>query len=154
ELLLRGLIHRVATDAVAVAVHGELQTGVCVVGEAGEVRLQAGSQLVGLLRRQHGFSLRTSTRPSIEAGGPPAIFPKIVLPRSPGVSSRLRHRAQMVMIHDRSRVVRREERVARSLAAARRRPWLGPWAGESGPVTPAGTPGTRCRRPCSTRRRS
>ena len=62
RLFLGGLVHRVPADAVAVAIHRELDGGVRVVGETVELRLQASPQLVGLLRSQHGSSLRTSTR--------------------------------------------------------------------------------------------
>ena len=65
DLLLGGLVHRVAADPVAVPVHRELEPEVCVVCQAVEVCLQPGAQLVGLVRGQHGFSLRTGHGPSI-----------------------------------------------------------------------------------------
>ena len=55
DLLFGRLVHRITADPIAVAVHRELEACVRVIGEASEVRLQASTELVGLLCRQHGF---------------------------------------------------------------------------------------------------
>ena len=60
DLLLRRLVHGIAADAVAIAVHRELDRRVGVVGEAIEICLQAGLAARWSARRQHGVK---STKP-------------------------------------------------------------------------------------------
>src|SRR5262249_32339433 len=68
DLLLGPLVHRIAADPIAIAIHRELERRVRVVPEAIEIGLESSSQLLGLLRRQHGFSLRMPSTPSIKLG--------------------------------------------------------------------------------------
>jgi hypothetical protein len=58
DLLLGRLVHRVAADPVAIAIHRELERRLGLVSEPIAFGLESSFQLLGLLRGQHGLSLR------------------------------------------------------------------------------------------------